>query len=168
MPLINATASGGRNKWTRAESGEPRAPRPLPQDAVDHGVRYSLVQRIQALTLLAEGFSTAAVFAKTGMPERSAQRLKKKAYERGFRPEEDPRILEAYVEDGKKSGRPKTITEAVEQRLLANVREDRSGREKSSEVLAYEVNISRASALRILKKHGLTCVIPTRKLGLTA
>jgi hypothetical protein len=68
------------------------------------------------LTLLAEGFSTAQVFAKTGMNERTAHRLKKKAYERGFRPEEDPRILEAYVEDGKKSGRPRKTRETVEEK----------------------------------------------------
>jgi hypothetical protein len=73
------------------------------------------VQRVQALTLLAEGFSTAQVFAKTGINERTAHRLKK-AYERGFRPEEDPRILEAFVEDGKKSGRPRKTTETVEEK----------------------------------------------------
>ena len=84
-----------------------------------------------------------------------------------FRPDEDPRILEHYVEDAKRSGRPKTITEAIEQKVLASVREDSSGREKSSEYLGYEVNISRSSVLRILKRHGLTCVKPTRKPILT-
>jgi hypothetical protein len=39
--------------------------------------------------------------------------------------------------------------------------------EKSSEVLAYEQDIGYRSALRILKKHGLHCVKPTTKPGLT-
>ena len=172
MSLLNAQAAsssnGPRGQWSRSPSGKPRAPRPLPEDVADHGVRYSMAQKIQALTLLAEGFSTAAVQQKTGIPPRTANRIRATAEKRGFRPAEDPRILEVYVEDRKRLGRPMAITEAVEQKLLANIREDNAGREKSSEVLAYEVGISRTSALRILKKHGLTNVKPTRKPGLTA
>jgi hypothetical protein len=35
------------------------------------------------------------------------------------------------VKDAKRSGRPKPITEAIEQKVLASVREDSSGREKA-------------------------------------
>jgi hypothetical protein len=38
-----------------------RAQRPLPADAVNHAIRYSIAQKIQALTLLSEGFTTATV-----------------------------------------------------------------------------------------------------------
>ena len=69
--------------------------------------------------------------------------------------------------DGERSGRPKEITEEMEQGLLVSVRSDRSGREKSSEVLAYEAGISYRSALRILKKHGFHRVKPTIKPGLS-
>lgn len=116
---------------------------------------------------MTEGCPLKLVTQKTGITERTLYRIKKTAAERGFRPEEDPRILEAYVEDAERCGRPQTITEAIQAKLLAGVREDRNGREKSSEVLAYEVGISRRSALRILKAHGLTNVKPTRKPGLT-
>jgi transposase len=167
MPLTQVKVSGGRNKWTRDKSGEPRAPQPVPQDVVHHGARYSIVQKVQALTLLTEGFTVRDVQAKTGIPERTLYRIKATAKERGFQPEIDPRITEAYVEDGERPGRPREINEAIEQRLLANVRENRSGREKSSEVLAYEVGISRRSAIRILYKYGLTSVKPTRKPSLT-
>jgi transposase len=105
---------------------------------------------------------------KTGVSERSQRAIRKKAYDRGFRPEEDPRILESYVIDGIKSGRPKEISKDKEEALLAAVRSDRSGREKSSEVLGYEQDISQSSALRILKNNGLTNVKPTTKPGLTA
>jgi len=141
--------------------------RPLPQGIIDHGHRYTLAQRIQCLTLLTEGFTAAEVEEKTGVKERSQRNIKRKAFERGFQPEKDPRILEAYVIDSERSGRPKEITEEMEQGLLASVRSDRSGREKSSEVLAYEAGISYRSALRILKKHGFHRVKPTTKPGLS-
>ena len=115
---LYAFPSGG-DKETRQDG---KTQRPLPQEVVDHGARFTLVQRIQALTLLAEGCLLEQVFAKTGIPARSAYRLKKKAHERGFRPEEDPRILEAYVEDGKKSGRPKKVTETVEEKPALEMR----------------------------------------------
>ena len=104
---------------------------------------------------------------KTGIPRRSQTNLKKKASERGFDPSVDPRIVEAYVVDGARSGRPLEIKKETEDGLLANVVRDRVGREKSSEVLTYEAGISLSSALRILKKHSYKAVKPTRKPGLT-
>jgi transposase len=47
------------------------------------------------------------------------------------------------------------------------VRVNRAGREKSSEVLAYELGISYSSVLRMLHKEGMTNVKPTTKPGLT-
>jgi hypothetical protein len=46
-------------------------PRPLPQNAVDHGNRFSIAQRAQCLTLIAEGFSGLDIEKKTGI-KRSA------------------------------------------------------------------------------------------------
>ena len=65
--------------------------------------------------------------------------------------EEDSRILESYVIDGMKSGRPKEMLKDKEDAPLAAVRNDHLGREKSSEVLAYKQDISPSSALRILQ-----------------
>lgn len=105
---------------------------------------------------------------KTGVKPSAQSHIKKRAYDRGFRPEQDPRILDRYIHDGEHTGRPKKITMATEQQLLESIKLDRSDREKSSEVLAYECQISRSSALRILHKHGLSNVKPTRKPGLNA
>jgi len=151
---------------SQASHRSPPRPRPLPQGIIDHGHRYTLVQRIHCLVLITEGFSVAEIEKKTGVSERSQWAIRKKAYDRGFRPEEDPRILESYV-IGVKSGRPKEISKDTEEALLAAVRNDRSSREKSSEVLAYEQNISQSSALRILKSNGLNNVKPITKPGLT-
>ena len=60
--------------------------------------RYSLAQRIQCLTLLAEGFSSAEVRDRTGVAPRSQRAIKKRARDRGYRPEIDKQIKEAYVE----------------------------------------------------------------------
>jgi hypothetical protein len=47
------------------------------------------------------------------------------------------------------------------------VRVNRAGREKSSEVLAYELGISYSSVLRMLHREGMTDVKPATKPGLT-
>ena len=160
-----AHACAGRQNIT---SRTPPPTRPPPQDAVDRGHRLTIVQRVQCLTLLAEGYLGRDIEKRTGVKPSAQSYIKKRAYDRGFRPREDPRILDLYVQDGARTRRPKEITLTTEQRLLESVKLDRSGREKSSEVLAYECGISRSSALRILHKYGLSNVKPTRKSGLNA
>jgi Transposase len=59
------------------------------------------------------------------------------------------------------------MTSTAEQQLIDNVKADRAGREKSTEVLAYEYKTSRSTAVRTLHKHGLSSVKPTRKPGLS-
>jgi transposase len=137
-----------------------------PQDAVNSSRYYTLAQRVQCLTLQVEGFLSRDIEKKTGVKQSAQSRIKKRAFTRGYRPEQDPQILSQYIEDAPRSGRPKQISPATEQQLIESVRINRSGREKSSEVLAYECGISRSSALRILHTKGLTNVKPTRKPGL--
>ena len=88
----------------------PPPPRPLPQDVIDHGHRYSLAARIHCFALRAEGYSGQDIDKKTGVSQTSQSRIWKKALERGFRPQEDPRILVHYVEDGSRPGRPRNIS----------------------------------------------------------
>jgi transposase len=129
---------------------------------------YSPILRAQCLTLLVEGYSHRGIEEKLGIPKSTQTRIKQRAFARGFCPEQDLRILNHYVEDGARSGRPKEISPAREQHLIDSVKLDRAGREKSSEVLAYDYIMSRSSALRILRSHGLSKVKPTRKPGLNA
>jgi hypothetical protein len=143
-----------------------RAPRPVPAHVPDRGHRYDIVQKIYCLVLITEKFSSREIEAKTGVKQQIQSNIKRKAFQRGYRPDIDPRILSYYVEDAPRSGRIPQISTETEEALLREVKADRAGREKSSEVLAYSQNISVSSALRILKKHGLTCVKPTRKPGL--
>jgi hypothetical protein len=150
----------------RPPPARPPPARPLPQDATDNGNRYTLVQRVQCLTLIVEGRSVVYIEQKTGVKKRTQNYIRKRAFDRGFNPDEDSRILKSYVVDSNRSGRPKEISVEQEERLLLAVRKDRSGREKSSEVLTYESNMSYSSALRILHKYRLSCVKPTIKSGL--
>ncbi len=142
--------------------------RPLQHNTKDTGHRYTLAQQIQCLKLLSEGRPAEYVERKSGIKQQSQSYLLKQAIARGYRPEEDPRILESYVVDGVRSGRPRDIGEDKEEEMLSAVRSDRSGREESSEVLAYFANISQSSIQRILRKYGLRKVKPTTKPGLTA
>jgi hypothetical protein len=80
----------------------------------------------------------AEIEKKTGVSERLQRAIRKKAYDRGFRPEENPRILKLYVIDGVRSGRPKEILKDKEEALLAAVRSNRLDKEKLSEVLTYK------------------------------
>jgi hypothetical protein len=97
---------------------------------VDHGHRYSIAQRVQCLTLLVEGLSGPEIEKRIGVKPSTQSYIKKKALQRGFRPQEDPRILDHHVMDGASTGRPKKIPQAVEQQLIQNVKTDRAGREK--------------------------------------
>ena len=167
--VIHFTMQSHTNQThTQVQRGNrrPQVIRPLLQDVVDHGHRYTIVQRVQSLKLTVEGFSYRDIEARTGVKKSTQIRIKQRAFERGFQPKVDRRILEHYVADAPKSGRPKQIGLDIEQKLLQSVRADKAGREKSSEVLAFECGISRSSALPILKKYGLTRVKPTRKPGL--
>jgi Transposase len=143
-------------------------PRPRPENVIDHGRRYGIAQKAQALTLLSLNWPAKQVSDTTGIEIRTLYRIKNIAFERGYRPEQDCRILDHYVMEGRSTGRPKEITKEVEERLLDNVKMDRNSREKSSEVLAYETGISASSALSILHKYDMSSVKPTRKPGLNA
>ena len=50
------------------------------------------------------------------------------------------------------------MTQEDEQRILQAISKDRSGREKSSEVLGYEAGWAPATILRLLNKHGYSNV----------
>lgn len=100
------------------------------------------------------------------MSDRTCRRILEKAKQRGYCPEEDPRILDHYVIDGARLGRPREIDRMIEEALLELIVADRSGREKSSEVLAYESSISSSLALRILHRNYLNSIKLTRKSSL--
>jgi transposase len=101
------------------------------------------------------------------VPQQQIQRILRKAKARGYQLGEDQRILERFVKDGARSGRPKEISQEIEQAVLTAVQKDRNDGENISKVIGYEVGISSSSVLRILSRHDFTSVKPTQKPGLT-
>lgn len=68
---------------------------------------YSFAQRIQALTLLTHKYNSAYIEWCTGVKPKAQTRILRTAQERGFDFIRSPLILDAYVVDGQRSGRPK-------------------------------------------------------------
>ncbi|KAJ9220690.1 hypothetical protein DTO027B5_2217 [Paecilomyces variotii] len=128
---------------------------------------HQIAARVQALTLLLMGVKPEDIRKHTGVPPTTQRSIQKRAFQRGYRPEENPLIKDEYVIDAPRSGRPRVITEETKKAIIDSVQKDRAGREKSAEVLAYEAGISHASACRILREHGFSRCKPTWKPGLT-
>jgi hypothetical protein len=103
-----------------------RAPRPVPANIPDRGNQYDIAQKIHCLVLITEGFSHQEITRKPGVKQQTQSNIKKKAFQHGFRPDIDPRILAHYVEDAPRSGRPKEISTDTEEALLQEVRADRA------------------------------------------
>lgn len=82
---------------------------------------YDIVQRTQALTLLQAGRTTKEASVLSGIPVRSISRIQQKAYERGYDPRISTILRLKYIEDGARSGRPKTASsEEIEQAIVQN------------------------------------------------
>ena len=81
--------------------------RPLTEEAsIGHtGTRYSISQRVHVLALHALCWRTAQIAFYLKIPERQVRRIVVKAEKRGYRPQEDPRILDHFVQDGLRPGR---------------------------------------------------------------
>jgi hypothetical protein len=82
------------------------------------GSYHPVTLRVQALTLAYCGVYIKNIEATTGMPRQAIQYWIKKARERGYNPEIDPRILPVYVEDGKRTGRPGRLLKQLNKLFL--------------------------------------------------
>jgi hypothetical protein len=143
MPIISVT---------RAPRVTPRPrPRPLPQDIVDYRHRYTLVQRVHYLIIITEGEWPAKIEKKTGIKPRTQRAIRKKAEDRGYNPNKNPRILESYIINNIRPGRPRVFSKNQTETLFSIIRVNRADKEKSSKVLAYKLDISYSSILRIVK-----------------
>nr|KMM64140.1 hypothetical protein CPAG_00492 [Coccidioides posadasii RMSCC 3488] len=125
-----------------------------------------LVMQIQALALISYGISILDVSHTLQISSSTLYNIQKRAKDCGFDPKNDPQISLSYMEDAPRSGQPKKIS-TKEAGIIASVTKSHSGREKSTEILAFEAGISYLSVLQILKKHDFVIAKPTWKPGLT-
>lgn len=130
---------------------------------------YQIASRSQILSLLAVGFEHRQIFEYTGVMPDTQKVWWKKALSRGFNPHARPLlILDIYVEDGKRTGRPSKMQDEQEE-VLGMVCKDRQGRELLLEQIAERLGnrISAATVWKILHEAGLNKMKPTRKPGLS-
>lgn len=131
---------------------------------------YDTATRAQALALKIAGLPYDQIEAHTGIKRRTVRHILDRAIERGFNPDsEHPVILNIHVEDSSKSGRPSKQDDEAKKAVLAKVRKDRYGREKTCASISQELgNILSMTVWRILRSAGLKKTKPTRKPGLTS
>ena len=78
--------------FARAPAYRPTA-RPLPEDIMYRGHRYSIAQRVQCVTLMSLGLPAAEASKLCGIPDHSCRNIWKKACDKGYDPQRDPKIL---------------------------------------------------------------------------
>jgi hypothetical protein len=127
---------------------------------------FDLATRAQALTLKSLGFPNAEIERITGIKPRTLRDLYQKALSRGFDPN-TPKILDSYIEDAPRSGRPTLQTPRKTAKLEKLITKNRSTREMNTIQLGAELGISGTTVWRILR-NGLKMrkTKPTRKPGL--
>ena len=169
MPLNSHLAIIARHREEQRPRRQhpPPLPRPIPEGVRDVGRRYSIAQRVQCLTLLALKIERKKIRELTTIPLQTQSNILKKAQSRGYNPDVDFRILDYYVEDGSRSGRPREVEEETKQLIVDSVQRDRAGREKTAAILAYEHGVSESTVLNILREQKISSVKPSRKPGLT-
>lgn len=129
---------------------------------------YSVAQRSQVITLVfLANMKPSEVANLLGIPPQSVHNIVTRARSAGYDPAVKALVDDCYIVDKPRSGRPKVVTPEIEASILASVTKDRSGREKSVEVLAFEAGISESSCLRHLKFLSFSKCKPTWKPGLT-
>ncbi|KAJ5212450.1 uncharacterized protein N7498_004096 [Penicillium cinerascens] len=107
-------------------------------------VKYDIAMRTLVITMKALSIVPLTISAMTDMPTRTINTIWDRAIERGFDPLWRPLVItDAYIAGTSRSGRPKKQTPKLEATVLAKVRRDRYGREKTCADIAGELsNIS--------------------------
>ena len=159
--LVASRASSPRAPLVASRASPPLAPRRL--------MGYiPLAQRAQACTLLSAGLPRHVVAAKCQILVSSGQRLYREAQQRGWRPNDDVcPLLEEYIADKPRSGRPTKRTNSLKRKVVEAVRRDRYGREKTCASIADSLGVSAMTVWRVLKSLYMLKTKPTRKPGLT-
>jgi transposase len=126
--------------------------------------------RAQALTLKAVGWTNAQIEATTGISGRTLTNILDRAIKAGFVPVTPDgllgRLSSEHVGNAPKVGRPQK-QEEFEEEMLAKVRRDRNGREKSCTQIALELEgtVSAMTVWRIFRKAGMKKTKHTKKPG---
>ncbi|KAI5805603.1 hypothetical protein DFH27DRAFT_480308 [Peziza echinospora] len=102
---------------------------------------WEISQRAVAVACKAIKMKNSEITILTGMPERTIQSVYKKARKRGFDPSMSKVVLDAYVIDAPRSGRP-PISDDIKKQVESKVQRDCYGRKKSCWQIGLELGIS--------------------------
>jgi hypothetical protein len=100
---------------------------------------YDNGTRVQALTMLQLNRPVSEI-THTGYNKRTISRIQKKAKEREYKLEKDPKIPLAYVEDTPRASRPKRATPEVEQEVIKTISKNSTTRGLSTTQIAEIVS----------------------------
>ncbi|KAK8197538.1 uncharacterized protein BKA78DRAFT_80061 [Phyllosticta capitalensis] len=87
----------------------PKAPKE-PKESTDSKERHAphdIATRVHALALKVNGFTDKEILDQTGVASRTIRHIYSRAKKRGFDPNKSKRIELKYIEDGKRTGRPR-------------------------------------------------------------
>lgn len=110
---------------------------------------------------------------KTGLSVRQVNRIYARAINRGFDPNQEPLVIkDAFLEDSKRTGRPRQQTYNTIEATTQIVRASKHSRTMTCADIAGElsklrIEVSRETVRRILKNAGFKKSKPTKKPGLT-
>ncbi|KJZ69977.1 hypothetical protein HIM_10622 [Hirsutella minnesotensis 3608] len=130
----------------------------------------SIAQRSIALELWNQRVPTQQIIERTGIKKPAFYCLLKKAITRGFRRGQE--VIEAYVEDAQRPGRPIAVTEACGKDVIQALTKNSTTRQYSLEQLSeallkqYGWSVSRMTLWRWLRQQGYSNVKLTTKPGL--
>ena len=123
--------------------------------------------RLQALVLTEAGIAIKIVTAITEISRQTVGRLRKQARDREYQPDLSKKLLLSYVTDSPRSGRSSVITSELESAIIAAVRKDRYGREKTFFMLGAEQGISVSTVLRVFRRNNFRSCKTIKKSSLT-
>jgi hypothetical protein len=119
------------------------------------------------------GKTTPEIATQTGLSPRTINNIYATAIKRGFEPNRAPQlIIDDYVKDSPRKGRPKKQTKDMIEATVSTVRASKANRASTCADLAGElsklnIDVSRETVRRALKNQGFRRVKSTKKPGLT-
>jgi len=124
-------------------------------EGIDRGKRWEEATKVQCLTFFSLGWTEDKIEQLLGVPTRTQRRIREVARQRGWT-KEGQVVLGKHVAMGKSSGRPQDVESLKNQRVVDIVTQNRAGREKSTDVIAYEAGLSKSTAHRLLSTAGFS------------
>ena len=132
-----------------------------------YGKQHSSDLRLQALSLVEAGIAPKEVARITGISTSTISRLRKKARDGGYNPEESTKLSIKQVEDRSRIGRPAIITTNKKASIVNFVTKNKLHREMNAVEIVNVYDVSATTILKILRRNKLKFCKNIKKPALT-